>query len=949
MKPYLLFGLALLFAAGSLLFLAPSAVFQKHTTKGEQSTNKNTTAFVTYLAHEGEAELDNGYFLSTRLMIRTFKEQFNKTTIHPRPDMIVLVIPQTGPETRRIIESEGALVKEVDYDALTPPSSKGTLGRYHQMFGKLAVWNMTEYSQVVFIDGDILVQGDLRKILTARPPEAEIAAVNDYGEVYRLNRLPRYFNGGFMILKPSKYRFDDMVSMLKHEVELHFMAEQEWLNWYWGRSFHQLDPIFNMQFLVCENIELYEGMDRDTAILVHFKGPHQRSEGWTPFYVSTATPSDWNQLRNNIVQQVTLGNGPRLIRLALKNSLSFSVADGTGGPHGQFLLDPANSADLGFIQGLFDQVTPASISNSDALAFAAAVAVTNSNNHGVEVKFRPGRRDAVDQLDAAYPSADGVTNANWNATMLRSWAARIGFTSDKDVVALMGAHNLGNCAPQRSGYSGPWSTTPLTLTNEFFTLLVLSSSTPSLYTNQTIVYKDSTKWQWEDVRGRIMLPIDMNMIKDPSYFEIIKNYSTDETSFVKDFADVYGRLLEVGVAQGLGSPVDAKATVVKSSLSTIVNTQCYPTGSNPIICISSDAAPDGISTQYTVHSLKKGWAGIGVGSTSMENGDVIVGWNNGNGTSVQFLSTKQHSIQLNLNPVWRRVPLDAAVPTPPWAAVSFSAIHLNTVATDIGRSGNSIDGNIIFAVSSYPPDNNGVTAASFYQHEISGVLLNKNGTVPSLGTDSGISVGLIGGIAAGIVVLIAVIGAFVYRSKKPKATASEKPPHLQTIHSEVARDNSVFKPADTPRSPPELVSVAIPAPEKSLFRTMTQASAHSNQTTPTQDLKFVPSPTTSIPPPLPEFQDRVNDYLVGRTVLPQDPQSWSVIDVAAWVLMNGGNESGAKVVRDEGVTGRVLVASRVSDLVSLLGITRYGDRVLFEEAWIQLQNGQNHDPPLYLA
>lgn len=43
---------------------------------------------------------------------------------------------------------------------------------------------------------------------------------------------------------------------------------------------------------------------------------------------------------------------------------------------------------------------------------------------------------------------------------------------EQEIVALSGAHALGRCHPDRSGYSGPWTTSPITFSNQYFVLLM---------------------------------------------------------------------------------------------------------------------------------------------------------------------------------------------------------------------------------------------------------------------------------------------------------------------------------------------------------------------------------------------------------------------------------------------------------------------------------------------
>ncbi len=39
-------------------------------------------------------------------------------------------------------------------------------------------------------------------------------------------------------------------------------------------------------------------------------------------------------------------------------------------------------------------------------------------------------------------------------------------------MALSGAHALGRCHPDRSGYLGPWTASPITFSNQYYVLLM---------------------------------------------------------------------------------------------------------------------------------------------------------------------------------------------------------------------------------------------------------------------------------------------------------------------------------------------------------------------------------------------------------------------------------------------------------------------------------------------
>jgi catalase (peroxidase I) len=44
--------------------------------------------------------------------------------------------------------------------------------------------------------------------------------------------------------------------------------------------------------------------------------------------------------------------------------------------------------------------------------------------------------------------------------------------NDQEIVALSGAHALGRCHADRSGFDGPWTFSPTTLTNDYYKLLL---------------------------------------------------------------------------------------------------------------------------------------------------------------------------------------------------------------------------------------------------------------------------------------------------------------------------------------------------------------------------------------------------------------------------------------------------------------------------------------------
>lgn len=174
------------------------------------------------------------------------------------------------------------------------------------------------------------------------------------------------------------------------------------------------------------------------------------------------------------------------------------------------------------------------ITYSDLWTLAGTAAVQEMQ--GPIVPWRPGRADR----DLAFCTPDGrLPDASQGQKHVRDIFYRMGF-NDQEIVALLGAHALGRCHADRSGFSGPWTFSPITMTNDFFTLLL------------------GEKWQWKKWKGPaqyedkktktlMMLPADMAMVQDPKFKKFVEEYARDNDKFFKDFSDVIVKLFELGV------------------------------------------------------------------------------------------------------------------------------------------------------------------------------------------------------------------------------------------------------------------------------------------------------------------------------------------------------------------------------------------------------------------
>lgn len=243
--------------------------------------------------------------------------------------------------------------------------------------------------------------------------------------------------------------------------------------------------------------------------------------------------------------------GPTLIRLAWHASGTYSAADGTGGSNGatmRFLPESGWGANAG-LQTARDFLEPLkakypTLSYADLWTLAGVTAVEEMG--GPKISWRPGRTDSLAPTtvpNGRLPSADSGCVAA-DVAHLRSIFGRMGF-SDREIVALTGAHAVGRCHPEASGYWGPWTNAETTFSNEYFRLLLEENWTEKKIHN-------GKKWegptQYENSDGSLMmLPADLSLAKSAEFRPFVELYAKDEPQFFEDFASAFAKLLELGV------------------------------------------------------------------------------------------------------------------------------------------------------------------------------------------------------------------------------------------------------------------------------------------------------------------------------------------------------------------------------------------------------------------
>ncbi|CAK5265493.1 unnamed protein product, partial [Mycena citricolor] len=286
---------------------------------------------------------------------------------------------------------------------------------------------------------------------------------------------------------------------------------------------------------------LYSSADAETAA----KSKIQAAKAAVKF---TPTQEDYQKVYNKIAELFDEAGdyddgsyGPVVLRLAWHSSGTYDVETKTGGSnYATMRFEPESlhgaNAGLDLARGLMEKIKAEFpwISYGDLWTLGGVAAVQEMA--GPKVPWRAGRIDGT--IEKVTP--DGrLPDATQGAAHLRAIFYRMGF-NDQEIVALSGAHALGRCHSTRSGFEGPWTFSPTTLTNDYFKLL---------FSESWVWKKWSGPKQLEDksTRSLMMLPTDYVVVSDKSFKKFAKAYADDNELFFKDFSAVVAKLFELGV------------------------------------------------------------------------------------------------------------------------------------------------------------------------------------------------------------------------------------------------------------------------------------------------------------------------------------------------------------------------------------------------------------------
>ncbi len=175
--------------------------------------------------------------------------------------LVVMVTAAIDEPSRQQLQQAGCRVVKVPDIGPDPALAHHYANaRFAEVWSKLAVWTLTDYQRVAFLDADMLVVKNMDEVFTLPLPEGAIAAchacrcnpnkIASYPASWQPENcyyswcddpqmhghppasLDNYLNGGFLVLTPDNTVYQQMMQQLaaKEDISDWAFAEQDFLN-----------------------------------------------------------------------------------------------------------------------------------------------------------------------------------------------------------------------------------------------------------------------------------------------------------------------------------------------------------------------------------------------------------------------------------------------------------------------------------------------------------------------------------------------------------------------------------------------------------------------------------------------------------------------------------------------------------------------------------------------
>jgi len=158
---------------------------------------------------------------------------------------------------------------------------------------------------------------------------------------------------------------------------------------------------------------------------------------------------------------------------------------------------------------------------------------------GPFIKTRFGRSDATSSKQSVESQVGRLPDGDKGVDHLKEIFEPKGFDA-KDIVALSGAHTVGHCHIDRSGFDGPWTENPLKFDNSYFKDICNKKYEPQTTSKGCPQFKATS--------GKsIMLTSDLALLEEP-FKAHVESFANDQDAFFDAFTSAWIKLQENGCA-----------------------------------------------------------------------------------------------------------------------------------------------------------------------------------------------------------------------------------------------------------------------------------------------------------------------------------------------------------------------------------------------------------------
>lgn len=210
-----------LFSICFLLLTLPPQGSLPHSQAHSSHPAARREAYVTFLSSTKK----RGYADSVRLLLFALKHDPELRDPLDR-DFIVVTTRYTSAEVKSQLAREGAIIRDTPLITGMPQLEHYKTAddhNYRDVFTKLAIWNMTEYDRMFYLDSDMLVLKEIWSLwdMPGSDPPSGLAAFSDVLGEHKVPPADRdYFNAGALILRPDSERYGELLNVRGYDVNL---------------------------------------------------------------------------------------------------------------------------------------------------------------------------------------------------------------------------------------------------------------------------------------------------------------------------------------------------------------------------------------------------------------------------------------------------------------------------------------------------------------------------------------------------------------------------------------------------------------------------------------------------------------------------------------------------------------------------------------------------------